>query len=404
MSHFGDEDEIRRLSRRIAAEFESTYGTLDEKVTRVPDEAASAIADECNVPVEVARVAYRVMLDGIITDAQPCCDILMQEFFRRAEQGDPVPEVDTYMREVALTEGKWIEYLYGQLGKILLPEIRDLANLEGTVSDEIEPATEHVIAVIAHRRKITDVYFTSLIDRWLKDHEAATIVDAIHTITGGLLGTPTANIEDALNGARASLLIKLRRYEKFLSSEEEDEEISRLQEKVLRDIRELILEVQGPMDRVSPSTAAEILIEVMPPPPESIGEDSKYVFVHPRFPTQTRMGPPLQTPLDFLERDVWLASMQPPAVRTKFLREKITSVSNRLLEQGTSLDKLGTTVIFDLDSRFSWTRSKKTVVRRELREIRDTAGDDYQVQIENYILENILAKIPELRSKTPTTE
>ena len=69
-----------------------------------------------------------------------------------------------------------------------------------------------------------------------------------------------------------------------------------------------------------------------------------------------------------------------------------------------SLDKIGETIIFDLDSRFSWTRSKKTTVRTELREIRDSAGEDYRAQIENYVLENILAKIQQLQSKPNKTK
>ncbi|MHA2426791.1 MAG: hypothetical protein ACXADB_02015, partial [Candidatus Hermodarchaeia archaeon] len=101
----------------------------------------------------------------------------------------------------------------------------------------------------------------------------------------------------------------------------------------------------------------------------------------------------------YLERDVWLASMKSPDERAPFLREKITTVTDNLIEQGVPLDKIGTTIIFDLDSRFSWKRSRKTVIRRELREIQDLAGEDYRAKVETYILENLLAKIPDLRSK-----
>ncbi|MFX1491562.1 MAG: hypothetical protein ACFFBX_00530 [Promethearchaeota archaeon] len=400
MSHFVDEDEIRRLSKRIAEEFESTYGTLDEKVARVPDDAAAAISDECCVHLEVARVAYRIMLDGVITEPKSTCRILMQEFDRRAKHGSPVPEINTYMREVAVTEGNWIEYLYGELTKVLLADLRNLANLERTIADEIEPANERVIAVVAQRRKIVEGYFTSLIQRWLQDHRGANIGQAVHSITGGLTGSFEPDIDDAINGARASLLIKLRRYEEFLSRDEEEEDESRLTEKILGEIRTLIKEVQGPLEIVSPNTAGEILIEVSPPPLESIDDKPKFGFVTAPFPAQPQIGPPMQTPLDYLERDVWLASMKPPEERTPFLRAKITAVTNNLIEQGTPLDKIGTKIIFDLDSRFSWTRSKKTGVRRDLREIRDSAGEDYRTQVENYVLENILAKISELRSST----
>ncbi len=399
MSHFVDEDEIRRLSRRIAEEFESTYGTLDEKVSRVPDDAALAIADECCVHLEVARVAYRVMLDGAIPDPKPSCQILMQEFDRRAKLGSPVPEIDTYQREVALTEGKWIEYLYGQLSKVLLADLRNLVNLERTIADEIEPANEQVIAVVAQRRKINECYFQPLIERWLNDHEGANIALAAHAIAGGLIGSTESDIDDAINGARASLLIKLRRYEQFLSQEDDEEEASRLMQKILGEIQGLIKEVQRPVENSSPNTAGEILIEVSPPPPESIDEKPKFGFVSAPFPTRPVMGPPMQTPLDYLERDVWLASMKPPDERAPFLREKITTVTANLIEQGTPLDKIGMTIIFDLDSRFSWTRSKKSVIKKELREIQDIAGEDYRSQVENYVLENLLAKIPQLRSK-----
>ncbi len=399
MSHYVDEDEIRRLSRRIAEEFEATYGTLDEKVARVPDDAALAIADECCVHLEVARVAYRVMLDGTIPDPKASCKILMREFDRRAKQGSPVPEVDTYQREVAIIEGNWIEYLYGQLNKVLLGDLRNLVNLERTIADEIEPANEQVIAVVAQRRKVVEIYFTSLLQRWLNDHRGANIGHAVRAITGGLTGSFESDIDDAINGARAALLIKLRRYEQFLSVEDEEEEESRLMEKILGEIRQLLKEVQGPLEEASLHTAGEILIEVAPPPPESLDEKPKFGYVSAPFPTRPQMGPPMQTPLDYLERDVWLAVMKPPDERTSFLREKISTVTENLIEQGTPLDKIGTTIIFDLDSRFSWTRSKKTVVRRELREIRDSAGEDYRGQVENYVLENILAKIPDLRSK-----
>ena len=404
MSHLIDEDEIRRLSRRIAEEFEATYVTLDEKVARVPDDAAEAIADECCVHLEIARVAYRVMLDGVIPDPQPSCQILLREFERRAEHGNPVPEIDTYMREAAIIEGKWIEYLYGQLGKVLLTDLRNLANLERTIADEIEPANEQVIAVLAQRRKIVEGYFVSLLQRWLNEHRGANIAQAVHTITGGLIGSFETDLSDAVNGARASLLIKLRRYEEFLSREDEEEEESRLTGKILSEIRLLIKEVQGPLNEASKNTAGEILIEVAPPPPESIDEKPKFGFVTAPFPAKPRIGPPMQTPLDYLELDIRLASMKPPDERPPFLREKISIAASNLIEQGTSLDNIGTTIIFDLDSRFPWTRSKKTDVRRELREIRDSAGEDYREQVENYVLENILAKIPELRSHPSAPE
>jgi hypothetical protein len=326
----------------------------------------------------------------------------MREFKRRADRGSPVPSIASYVRDVALTEGRWIEYLYGQLGKLLTQETRNLANLSRTVTEEIEPASEQVVAIIRQRRKIAEAYFNSLIERWLKDHEAATVADAVRTITGGLLGAGQDFIDDAVNGARAGLLIKFRRYEQFLRAGQEEED-SRMMERILGDLRRIIKEVQGPLEQISPATAAEILIEVMPPAAESIDEKSKYGFAHPAFPAQARAGPPMQTPLDFLERDVWLAVMQPAATRANFLRERIVAAIDSLLDQGTPLDKMGTTIIFDLDSRFPWEKSKKAALRQELRELKDTPGQDYRTRVESYVLDNILAKIPQLRSRPPSS-
>jgi hypothetical protein len=326
----------------------------------------------------------------------------MREFKRRADRGSTVPNIASYVRDVALTEGRWIEYLYGQLGKLLIQEIRNLANLSRTVTEEIEPARDQVVAIIRQRRKIAEAYFNSIIERWLKDHEAATVADAVRAITGGLLGTGQDSIDDAVNGARAGLLIKFRRYEQFLRAGQEED--SRMMERILGDLRRVIKEVQGPLEQISQDTAAEVLIEVMPPATESIDEKSKYGFAHPAFPAQARAGPPMKTPLDFLERDVWLAVMQPPASRGNFLRERIVATINSLLDQGTPLDKMGTTIIFDLDSRFQWEKSKKAIVRQELRELKETAGQDYRTRVENYVMDNILAKIPQLRSRQPPSE
>ncbi len=395
MSHLFDEDEVRRMSRRIAEEFEATYGTLDEKVSRVTDAAASAIAESCDVHIEVARVAYRVMLDGVIPDAEPCCSLLMKEFDRLADRGRPVPEIGSYMREVAITEGKWVEYLYGQLEKILLQDLRNLANLSRNIADEIEPAAEQVIAVIAQRQKIAEAYFTSLISRWMGDHESSTIADAIRAIAGGLLRI-SGEVDGAINSARASALIKFRRYDKFLHTEDEDE--SRLLERVHQDLLKLIDEIQKPLDQISPEAAAQILIEVLPPPPESIDEKPKYGYITAPFPRDLQIGPPLKTPLDILERDIWLAKMQDVSTRATFLREKISSAINGLLDTGIPLEKIGATIVFDMDSRFAWESSKKTEIRRLLKELRETAGEKYREEIENFILENLIAKIPQLQT------
>ncbi|MFX1564102.1 MAG: hypothetical protein ACFFDP_12430, partial [Promethearchaeota archaeon] len=223
----------------------------------------------------------------------------------------------------------------------------------------------------------------------------------IHAITGGLLGSTEISIDDVLSGARASLLIKMRRYEKFLNKGKED---SKLLKKVLEDIRHIMTEVQGPLERISDYTAAEILIEAMPPPPESIDEGSKYGFMHPAFPALPRAGPPLKTPIDFLERDVWLALMQEPTERSDFLRERISVVIESMLSQGTPLEKVGSTIIFDIDARLPWKRSKKTVIHRELQELQETAGENYREQVGHYILDNILSKIPQLRSTTHSSE
>jgi len=389
-----DEDEVRRISHQIAEEFEITYGRLEEKVRRVPDEAAQEVADKFGVPVEVARVAYRVMLDGVITDIGKGCEILMREFSRRERVGLPVPKVGTYVMTVALNEGKWIEYLYGRLSKVLLREMRNLENLARSVSEEVEPASEQVMAILTQRSRIGQVYLKSIIQRWINDHERSTIADAIYAIAGGLLGPNTDSVEEAINGAKAALLIRFRRYEQFLQQTEE----SRMLPKTLEALRRVIDEIQIPLEHVSGETATEILIELIPPPKLAIDDKSKYGFAHPAFPASGRVGPQLTTPLDFLERDIWLAVMKEPAARDSFLREKVSAVIDALISEGVPLGKVGSTIIFDMDKRFPWKRSKKTVVRQELRELKIAAGENYRQEVEEYVLENLLSKISQLRS------
>ncbi len=402
MSRFSEEEEIRAAARRIAAEFEATYGTLEEKVNRVPDEAAAVIAEKCGVHLEIARVAYRILLDGTISEAEHCCSALVKEFTRRAERGNPVPEIESYIRAVAIKEGIWIEYLYKQLRKELHAENKDLENRYLAVRDEVEPASEHIISVIRQRRKIGEIYFKSLISRWLNEHEDSTVADALLAIIGGLRRLPVESIRSVTDGVRTSLLIKFRRYEKFLLRSAE----SRIIGQYIENLRLVINEVQKPLEQASELTAEEILIEAMPPPQASISDtvSPSIGFVHSAFPAQPRVGPPLRSPLDFLERDVWLAAMQDPYIRAKFLQGTIKSVIEALLEKGTPLERIGTTILFDLDQRFTWKRSKRTEIRRELAEILEIAGEGYHKQVENYILENILAKIPQLRTSSEQVE
>ncbi len=402
MSRFSEKEEIRAAARRIAAEFEATYGTLEEKVNRVPDEAAIVIAEKCGVHIEIARVAYRILLDGTISKDEDCCSALVKEFTRRVERGNPVPDVGSYIRAVAIKEGQWIEYLYRQLRKELHKDNKDLENRYRAVRDEVEPASEHIISVIRQRRKICELYFKSLISRWLNDHEDSTVADAILAIVGGLRRLPVGAASSATDGVRTALLIKFRRYEKFLRRSDE----SRIIGQYIENLHIVIKEVQNPLEQVSESTAQEILVEAMPPPQASIDDrvSPSIGFVHSAFPTQPRVGPPLKLPLDLLERDVWLAAMQDPNIRAKFLQGTIKSVIGILLEKGTSLEKLGTTILFDLDQRFTWERSKRTKIRRELAEIQEIAGQDYRIQVENYILEKILMKIPQLRTSSELAE
>ncbi len=392
-------DEVRRLSRRIASEFEETFGSFEVKVRRVSDEAASEVAEQCGVHIEIARVAYRVMMDGALTDAERCCSIIMDEFTRRERQGNPVPDVDSYIRGVAVREGQWIEYLYSRLVKELQTENYSLENLHQVVKGIVEPASENIMAVIRQRRKIGEGYFESIIDRWLTDHDEATIVDAIRAIAGGLRCLPLDSVDELIDSVRASLLIKFRRYETFLANSEESE----LLEKVLENLQQVIKDVQIPLEEVSRLTAKEILVESLPTPQVSIDEKPKYGFIHHAFPKQPRIGPVLRSAIDFLELHVWLTARRVLG-RAEFLSKKIGIVIDQLLEQGTALESVGSTIIFDLDKRFPWQRSRKDIVFQELAEILQTGGEEYRAQVEAYILKNILGKIPQLRSKPSDRE
>ncbi len=396
MGRLFDDDEVRRLSRRIASEFEETHGSFEEKVRRVSDEAASTIAEQCGVHIEMARVVYRVMLDGAITDVERCCSIIMSEFTRREERGNPVPDVDSYIRSVSIIEGQWIEYLYDSLGKELQTENYSLENLQQVVKDEVEPATENIMAVIRQRRKIGEGYFESLITRWLADHDEGTIADAIRVIACGLRYTNLDSVDELIHGLRDSLLIKFRRYEKFLSKSEE----SHLLRKVLDNLHQVIGEANIPLEEVSALTAQEILVESLPPPTISIDEKPKYGYIHHAFPKSPRSGPELRSPIDFLELYVWLAARRDLEFRKDYLKKKIGIVVENLLKQGKALEEIGQLVIFDLDKRLPWKRSPKDVVLQELAEITRIGGLDFREQVEAYILKNILDKIPQLRSNS----
>jgi hypothetical protein len=286
------------------------------------------------------------------------------------------------------------------LVKELHTENYSLENLHQVVEGEAEPASENIMAVIRQRRKIGEGYFESIISRWLEDHEDATIADSIRAVASGLRNIPFDEIDTLIEKLRGSLLVKFRRYEKFLSKSEESD----LLRKVLDNLQLIIREVKLPLEEVSRLTAQEILVESLPPPPVAIDEKPKYGYIHHAFPKSPRSGPELKSAIDFLELDVWLAARREPELRAEFLQPKIGKVIEILLEQGTPIESVGSEIIFDLDKRLPWQRSRKDIVLQGLAEVMQTGGMEYKEQLVLYILKNILDKIPQLRSKPSERE
>ncbi|MHA2378796.1 MAG: hypothetical protein ACXADO_04325 [Candidatus Thorarchaeota archaeon] len=331
--------------QKLVQEFADTFADLSERARRAPASEAERIAEMHSCSFQIATIAYLIELDGIMSTREAIA-LLSQELERLALIGDPVPDLPGNVMEFALREGKWIQYLHGKFVRDLELKIREVANLESSLEDEVPPI-EKAVSVLASRIKLAQTFIAPLIEAWMNEHPKSTSDDVLISFGPAITGWKISTLRGRLNQLK-------RRNQAFLRmlgtvfTQAPDSATADLSAKRLNT---LIDTLGQPLDQLSVNATAHLLVHVAPRP-SGRGDRSVFVAVGMASTRGDKAEPDLASPFDFLERDVLLAKRRPQEERGEYLGEKVGRVVRFLKYQGNSLFDSVERCVRELEDRF----------------------------------------------------
>jgi len=330
--------------QRLTQEFADKYVNLRERVRRVPIEEAQRIAEEFSTPLEVAMIAYLIHMDGIQSLKQSIA-LLSAELQRRASIGEDIPNIPGNIMEFAITEGRWIEYVYGTFARDLELKVRDLANLESTL-DEESSTVEKAISVITARTKLAEGFIVPVLQAWLKEHLKSNSQEALLYFGPPVTKWKPETLKGKFNHLRRRNQALFRRLREILSTASEsatvDMSITRL--------NFLIEDMDKPLSDMTVKSIAHIILH-MAPRPTGRGDRSRYVQVGVASTRGSKTEPDMASPFDFLERDVRLSRRRVGEEQPTFLMERIDRVIRVLKFRGDPIQDIVKTCLSELIDR-----------------------------------------------------
>jgi hypothetical protein len=325
------EPDIQKLvvesRQKLVQEFAEKYANLRERVRRVPDADARRISEDVSCPLEIAMIAYLINMDGIMGVKQ-AVGLLSAELQRRATVGDDVPNLPGNIMEFALIEGRWISHIYGSFVRQLELQVRELANLEeGIEGPSIE--VERALSIIAARTKMSETIIAPVIEEWSKEHPKATGKDSLNSFGQAITkwNISTLNGKFIQVQRRNQALFRVLRESLLTASD------SFTMDAAINRIDTLIEELGRPFDEMTLRAISHILVHLAPRQTTGRGDRSAYVSVGVSSTRGNKAEPDLNSPFDFLERDVKLAKRRKGQERDEYLKEKIARVMRVLKYQ-----------------------------------------------------------------------
>lgn len=341
-----DIEKIAGASRhRLTQEFAEAHANLHERARRVPVDSARKIADDTACPLEIATLAYLIDMDGIVT-ARKAVNLLSMELERRASIGDAVPNLPGNVMKFAVEEARWIFYIYGKFARELELKIRELANLEASLEDDAL-SIEKAVALVANRLKLAEGFIAPLLETWVKEHMQSSSLDALVAFGPAVTKWKLATLRGKLLQLKRRNQALFRRLGAVLD-EAADSATSDISSKRIMD---LVTELDLPLEKMSIRATAHLILHITPRP-TGRGDKSAYVSVGMASTRGNKAEPDLNSPFDFLERDVHLARRRKNEEREDFLKDRIGRVLRYLLHQGKSMTECVQECLSELADRF----------------------------------------------------
>ncbi|MHA1216317.1 MAG: hypothetical protein ACTSPX_03190 [Candidatus Thorarchaeota archaeon] len=359
------ESDIEKMAgesrRTLVSEFQEKYTSLRTRAFRVPVEQASKIADALKCPLQVATIAYLIEMDGIMS-AKRAVDLMAVELQRRASIGEEIPNIPSHILEFSINEGKWIEYIYGRFARDVEQKTRSLVNLEGALDTEAA-TVEQALAVLRERARVAEGSIAPVVTAWLKEHPRATSLDALLAFGPALTKWPRNTFLGRLSVARRRNQAFFRLLNKILSTASDSATV----DDTIRRVSALIDDLSSELATLSPTAVSHLLLHVTPRP-IGRGDRSPYVSVGAASYRGGKIEPDMNSPFDFLERDIHLARRRREDEREQYLMERISRVIRVLTYKGSPIDDCVAQTLSEIADRFGVSKASVETYTEEAKE------------------------------------
>ncbi len=333
--------------RKLVREFEEKYADLREKVYKVPNSEIDKIVQKLNCPPELARVAYCIEMDGVL-NIKESVDLLIDELQRRTRAGSAVANVSSHLLDFAIKEGKWIEYLYRTFSYKMESNIREISNNESKIKRE-HMSAETAMSVFQNRQKVAEAYVLEVMKRWLDEHARSKPIDAV--IALGLATTRWTRdiLHNRIRRLIHDLIEFMRRIEKTLEKEEMQ---SRALKYIIDHVKAIIEGLTSGTNNISELAGAHLVVHLSPKP-DIKPDRSEIVMLSAPYTRGGLVEANMDSPADFLERDVKLAARRPEPARSIYLKKQLSVLTRYLYHKKIEKEEIVNQVFEMLHDRFN---------------------------------------------------
>jgi hypothetical protein len=352
----GEYEGIDSTLHDLNEEFKTSHGELSQKIFRVPRDLAKQLAEACEVPLALGIVAYQVHFDGILTE-EVACELLRREYLRLKGTNYAIPTFESAELDFAIKEGQWLEYLYKRFVRQINDRIPTMTTIEGLLNSN-EISIEKILMIIYERNKITKGLIAPVLHRWVSTHRGTTAFQGALVVAEAILKSPVKSEKarlalttkaDDVRKIFDKLKCALKVADFSLWSPRELEPIMRN----INDIEDSLSKVDTPFETMSEASLAELMFQLIPTGSASPAplEKGGYVVVTSPVPRHGEIGPLLEDPYDFLERDIRLARQRDDS--EEFLLNAVQKIHQVLVEKNGSPVEVALNMIMQMHERYS---------------------------------------------------
>ena len=165
--------------------FGENFIDLMTRIEKLSLEKIVEISSEYNCRREFAGVVY-LLKEDLNIEPKLVIDDLEQELKRLEEVNHKVPDVESYLYNFAISEGKWIGYLRGSFPSTLFEQGKKIEPLFGKLgktkgNELITLGTQ----IMMERQFIAANVISPVIEKWEEEHQESTYLDATIRILAG---------------------------------------------------------------------------------------------------------------------------------------------------------------------------------------------------------------------------